>query len=69
MSAYHDVIGYTFEADVYCDPCTAEVYGRCDCDQQDVHGEDSDGNEISPIFAGEVEGDLFCASCGGPLEA
>jgi hypothetical protein len=62
------IIGYAYEADVHCDPCAAARFGRCQCDQQDVHGEDSDGSEITPIFAGDegVE-ELSCGDCHGPL--
>lgn len=62
------IIGYTYEGDAHCDPCAAERFGRCVCDQQDVHGEDGEGNEVEPIFAGD-EGvyELVCGDCHEPL--
>lgn len=62
---HFDIIGYTYEADCYCDSCAAERFGRCACDQNDVHGIDCAGNEVNPIFAGdEHKGTIRCGACG-----
>ncbi len=57
-----DVVGYTFEADMYCVSCTQKRFGR----GYDT-AIDREGNEVHPIFAGsEVEGpeDECCGACG-----
>lgn len=62
------IIGYIYDADVHCDSCAAARFGRCTCDQYDVHGEDGEGNEVHPIFTfDEVVEDLSCADCGEAL--
>lgn len=63
-----DIIGYTYEAAVHCDPCAAARFGRCPCEHYDVHGIDGDGVEIEPIFAdSENVEELSCDDCGGRL--
>jgi hypothetical protein len=43
----HDPIAYTFEADVHCEDCAYERFGR---DQHgDITGEDAEGNEVGAI--------------------
>ena len=64
---HYEIVGYTYEAGVHCDGCAAERFGLCDCDQQDVHGEDDEGNEIVPLFAGDCDGSEICEDCGEPL--
>jgi hypothetical protein len=60
-----DIIGYTYEGDNHCDACAAERFGRCPCDQADVHGTDEEDNDVQPIFAGdEHSGSVFCGDCG-----
>lgn len=64
-----DIVGYTYETDIHCPECAAERFGWCECDiPNDVHGVDGDGNEITPIFAGD-EGvdDMTCSDCNEPL--
>jgi hypothetical protein len=60
-----DIIGYAYEGAIHCDACAAERFGRCPCDQADVHGEDGEGNEVQAVFAGyEHDGDVCCDDCG-----
>jgi hypothetical protein len=62
------IVGYTYDAGVHCDACAAERFGRCQCEHHDVHGEDSEGNDVEPIFAtDEAAGELTCDDCGSEL--
>ena len=47
-----DVVGYAYEADVHCLGCTEERFPNI-YDDLRAPETDSEGNEISPIFAGE----------------
>ncbi len=68
MSAGTDIIGYTYEAAVHCDSCAAERFGRCVCLHNDVHGEDTEGNDVEPIFVSDAGVDgFFCDDCREPL--
>lgn len=63
------IIGYTYDASTHCDPCAAARFGRCTCDQKDVHGQDREGNEVEPIFStDELVEELFCEDCSTPLQ-
>lgn len=69
MSNYTDIVGFTYEADIHCPECAAERFGWCACGvPNDVHGEDQDGNEIMPVYAGsEGVDDMICCDCEEPL--
>lgn len=53
---HFDVIGYTFEASIYCPCCTHERFPTGE-------GTDREGNEIHPIFAGEEFGPNELVTC------
>ena len=61
------IVGYAYEADIHCPPCTMARFHRYiedsgDHDLQEV--EDSEGNTIHPIFAmdeGSEQG--YCGDC------
>lgn len=51
---YHEVVGYTADADVWCP----------DCLPYDTDGRDSEGNDVHPIFAGDEKADEeYCNAC------
>ena len=61
----HTIIGYTYDAATHCDACAAERFGRCPCEQRDVHGQDSEDNEVLPIYAMEEHPEnVYCDDCG-----
>jgi hypothetical protein len=63
MNSY-DVVGYSFNADCYCVDCTIEAFGG----EPDEDTEDSDGNPVHPIFAGdEHEETVCCGDCGAVI--
>ena len=47
-----DVVGYAYEADVHCLECTEKRFPKMH-DYLRAPETDREGNEISPIFAGE----------------
>jgi hypothetical protein len=74
-----DPIAYTYEADVHCEYCAKERFEPCEGNHYLV-GEDSEGNEITPIHAFETtlnedhdysEGPNIsaCGTCGRIIEA
>ncbi len=65
MKAY-DVVGYSYEADLHCEDCTYDRFGG-DIYNEESPPEDSEGNEISPIFAQDVEDGDCCGDCGEEL--
>lgn len=67
MNAY-DIVGYTYDAGIYCDACAADRFGRCSCAHHDVHGEDDEGNDVQPIFAMDEDIEqMTCNDCHAPL--
>lgn len=57
-----DIVGYAYDADLHCLNCTTSRFG---CSETDLHKcEDSEGNPVSPVFAGE---DAYeqCDHCAG----
>ena len=55
------VVGYTADADVYCPPCAAALYGADVLDDtKTVYGRE--GNVVAPLFASE-EWD-YAPTCG-----
>lgn len=81
------IIAYTFDADCHCEECTVgyvlatdpDARGDRDAAEEALSlgiAEDSEGNEIRPVFAsdewfdvdsGECES-LFCGDCGDELD-
>jgi hypothetical protein len=68
-----DIIGWTADADTYCDYCADVRYGP-DTDERT----DSEGNDVHPIFADSewdsdydplVGADLYCSGCGDVLDS
>jgi len=56
-----DVIGYAYEADLHCIACTVARFGH----EPTEEDEDSEGNPIHPLFAGDeyqAEGE-YCGDC------
>ena len=60
-----DILGYTYDADVHCEKCAEKRFGKRLFD--DKHPpEDSEGNEVHPIFASDEmdpAGEV-CCDCG-----
>lgn len=62
---HHEIVGYTYEAAFHCVDCTTDRFGACPCEVRDVHGEDSEGNDVHPVFAGEEAWESeTCDDCG-----
>lgn len=60
-----EIIGWTYEADVHCNTCTRERFGP-DIETLVPAPEDSEGNEIHPIFASDETDPAgeYCGDCG-----
>ncbi len=61
------VVAYTYDADVHCVECTGDDFhviasGQVERDEADLP-RDSEGNEVSPVFASQVEFSLTCGDC------
>lgn len=53
------VIGYTADADYWCEDCAATAYGP-DTESR----KDSEGNDVHPIFASDdTPADAVCGRC------
>jgi len=62
MKSY-DVLGYTADADCYCEACATLKYGGTDADTLD-----SEGNGLGAIFAdSEWDTPAHCCACGAFL--
>jgi len=61
-----DIIAYSADADIYCPDCAETLYPSCEIDDPDNRAEDGEGNEVHPIFAGdmEFESGIACCECG-----
>src|SRR5688572_18996160 len=72
-----EIIGYTFDADTHCPDCTFDKFGRnlppefkgeLDDNGVPVEAEDSEGNQVHPIFASDESADpkkdTCCGTCG-----
>ena len=59
MKSYQ-VIGYAFEGSIHCPGCTFKRFPGGE-------GEDSEGNEVGAVFAGESDGTEYCNDCLEPL--
>ena len=60
-----EIVGYTYDADAHCVTCAEERFGPQVHDDEQPP-EDSEGNEIHPMFAGDEyssEGE-HCGDCG-----
>lgn len=55
-----DVVGWAYEADVHCPNCAVERFGS---KALDAGVDDNEGNEVTPIFAGDCEEDESCGDC------
>jgi hypothetical protein len=64
MKAF-DVLGYAFDADLHCQACTRQRFGRRAFDDRNPPA-DSEGNPIHPIFAGDEHDPAgeHCGDCG-----
>lgn len=58
-----DVIGYAYDADLHCESCTRKRFPDADDEFSDV--QDSEGNDIHPVFAGEEHDPAgeYCGDC------
>ena len=61
------VVAYTYDADVHCVECAGDRFyvirsGQVERDEVDLP-EDSEGNEVHPVFASQVEGSMMCGDC------
>ena len=62
MRTTRDIVGWTADAEVWCDYCAWEAYGP-------EHDERKDraGNDVHPIFAWDECNDEVCGDCGEGL--
>lgn len=59
-----EVIGFTYEADYHCVPCTQKRFGRGPSVSLD-----NEGNEVYPIFVSdELDQDTRCGDCGAVID-
>lgn len=67
MKAF-EIIGWAYDADLHCDGCARERFGA-KLDDDENAPEDSEGNEVHPMFAGDEHDPAgeFCGDCGGPI--
>jgi len=62
-----DILGWAYDADIHCDDCARERFGSALDDDQNPP-EDSEGNPVHPVFAGdEGSEDEHCGDCGEAL--
>lgn len=63
MTHYCEVVGYAYEADLHCETCTRKRFPEADEEFSDV--EDSEGNPIHPMFAGDEHDPSgeYCGDC------
>lgn len=59
---HFDVLAYAYDADVHCLDCTGERFGNPE------HAVDSEGNEPTPLFAGQSDRELHCGTCREHIE-
>lgn len=59
------IIAWTFDADIHCCACTRKRFGP-DVETADPAPEDSEANEIHPIFASDETDPSgeYCGDCG-----
>ena len=63
MAKAYDVIGYSYDAGLHCEGCAQDRFPNIDDDEDPP--EDSEGNEVHPIFEGdEQEESIYCGTCG-----
>jgi len=61
------VVGWSYDADFHCPDCARARFGDA-TDDEDDPPEDSEGNEIHPLFAGdEGAAGEHCGDCFHPL--
>ena len=67
------VIAYTYNADVHCVHCTQVRFAtQCKTGASDEHNipyeaQDSEGNNIHPVFSTDEDNYTHCGSCGDEL--
>jgi hypothetical protein len=70
---YDRIVAYTYDADYHCVECAGNEHADDDAadDTTDANGipydaEDSEGNNVHPVFAGQMDGDTVerCTDCG-----
>jgi hypothetical protein len=62
------IVAWTYEADIHCPRCARERFGD-DIDEAEPAPEDSEGNEVRPVFASDElseEGE-YCGTCGDEI--
>lgn len=67
---WYDIVGYTYEADWHCVPCTVERFGNAPESRETVT--DSEGNRIHAVVARDVtadDRDAVCGSCRERIDA
>ncbi len=59
-----DIVGWTYEADMHCPDCAYERFGKA-LDDDENPPEDSEGNEVHPVFVSDcAEETEHCGDCG-----
>ena len=63
-----DIVGWAYEADTHCEDCARERFGR-KLDDDMTPPEDSEGNEVHPMFAGDAHDPSgeYCGDCGAEI--
>ena len=58
MIELRDIIGFTYDADIHCIPCTVARFGP-------IHDDliDSEGNPVRPVFTWDELSDDVCGDC------
>lgn len=60
-----DVVGYAYDAAMHCPSCTRKRFPEADDEFSNV--QDSEGNDIHPVFVGEDAEGQSCDDCGESL--
>lgn len=62
------IIGWAYDADIHCNACARKRFGD-DVETADPAPEDSEGNEIHPVFASDEIDPTgeYCGDCGDEI--
>jgi hypothetical protein len=57
-----EVVGWTADADAWCNACAEDAYG-----EDSPTRLDSEGNPVNPVFASDEYGGYVCGNCLTPI--
>ena len=66
----YDIAGWTYKADIYCNDCASDRFGRqldSEISPRAIPPMDQEGNRVRPIFLEQLIEDERCGDCGRPL--